>query len=89
MCDENGGLIFANRWHEETFGLPVTELMGEGWQSIIHPADQAVRRNRFNPPQNRERKNYHKPIGNAARLVCSNGEAGTFAASGFNDIKGT
>jgi PAS domain S-box-containing protein len=41
MCDENGALVFANRWHEETFGRPAAELMGEGWQSIIHPADQA------------------------------------------------
>ncbi len=40
MCDENGALIFANRWHEETFGRPADELMGEGWQSIIHPSDQ-------------------------------------------------
>ena len=40
MCDEDGALVFANRWHEETFGRPVTELMGEGWQSIIHPEDQ-------------------------------------------------
>ena len=40
MCDENGALVFANRWHEETFGRPATELMGEGWQSIIHPGDQ-------------------------------------------------
>jgi len=30
MCDEDGALVFANRWHEETFGRPVTELMGEG-----------------------------------------------------------
>ena len=41
MCDEQGALVFANRWHEETFGRPVTELMGEGWQNIIHPHDQA------------------------------------------------
>lgn len=40
MCDENGALVFANRWHEEMFGRPAAELMGEGWQSIIHPADQ-------------------------------------------------
>jgi PAS domain S-box-containing protein len=40
MCDQGGALVFANRWHEETFGRPVTELMGEGWQSIIHPEDQ-------------------------------------------------
>jgi PAS domain S-box-containing protein len=41
MCDEQGALVFANRWHEETFGRPVSELMGEGWQNIIHPQDQA------------------------------------------------
>ena len=41
MCDAQGALIFANRWHEETFGRPATELMGEGWQGIIHPEDQA------------------------------------------------
>ena len=41
MCDAQGALVFANRWHEETFGRPATELMGEGWQGIIHPADQA------------------------------------------------
>ena len=40
MCDEEGALVFANRWHEETFGRPASELMGEGWQSIIHPKDQ-------------------------------------------------
>jgi PAS domain S-box-containing protein len=40
MCDEEGALVFANRWHEETFGRPTAELMGEGWQSIIHPQDQ-------------------------------------------------
>jgi PAS domain S-box-containing protein len=40
MCDEKGALIFANRWHEETFGRPAAELMGEGWQNIIHPRDQ-------------------------------------------------
>ena len=40
MCDEDGALVFANRWHEETFGRPAAELMGEGWQSIIHPKDQ-------------------------------------------------
>jgi PAS domain S-box-containing protein len=41
MCDEKGALIFANRWHEETFGRPATELAGQGWQSVIHPLDQA------------------------------------------------
>jgi len=41
MCDEEGGLVFANRWHEETFGRPVSEMMGEGWLRIIHPRDQA------------------------------------------------
>ena len=41
MCDEDGALVFANRWHEETFGRPAAELMGEGWQSVIHPDDQA------------------------------------------------
>ena len=40
MCDQDGDLVFANRWHEEMFGRPATELMGEGWQHIIHPADQ-------------------------------------------------
>jgi len=40
MCDEEGALVFANRWHEETFGRPAAELMGEGWQGIIHPKDQ-------------------------------------------------
>jgi len=40
MCDEEGALVFANRWHEEMFGRPAVELMGEGWQSIIHPRDQ-------------------------------------------------
>ncbi|WP_420139382.1 PAS domain S-box protein [Sphingomonas sp.] len=40
MCDENGSLVFANRWHEETFGLPVSELMDSGWQRILHPDDQ-------------------------------------------------
>jgi PAS domain S-box-containing protein len=42
MCDERGALVFANRWHEETFGRPVADLMGEGWQAIIHPQDQAA-----------------------------------------------
>jgi PAS domain S-box-containing protein len=41
MCDEQAAMIFANHWHEETFGRPVSELMGEGWQTIIHPQDQA------------------------------------------------
>ncbi|WP_442679884.1 PAS domain S-box protein [Sphingomonas sp. ASY06-1R] len=41
MCDDNGSLIFANRWHEETFGLPVAELMDAGWQRILHPDDQS------------------------------------------------
>ena len=41
MCDEHGDLIFANRWHEQMFGRPAGELMGGGWQSIIHPEDQA------------------------------------------------
>jgi len=40
MCDEQGELVFANRWHEETFGRPPTELMGAGWQNVIHPDDQ-------------------------------------------------
>jgi PAS domain S-box-containing protein len=39
MCDAAGALIFANRWHEETFGRPAAELMGEGWREIIHPDD--------------------------------------------------
>ncbi len=41
MCDDKGALVFANRWHEETFGRPTAELMDGGWQSIIHPHDQA------------------------------------------------
>ncbi len=41
MCDERGALVFANRWHEETFGRATTELMGAGWQNIIHPQDQS------------------------------------------------
>ena len=36
-----------------------------------------------------ERVGYHKPIGKDARIVWADGEAGTFAASGCNDIKGT
>ena len=41
MCDENGALVFANRWHEQMFGRPATELEGAGWQKVIHPDDQA------------------------------------------------
>jgi len=41
VCDEEGDLAFANRWHEETFGRSVAELMGEGWQRILHPEDRA------------------------------------------------
>jgi PAS domain S-box-containing protein len=44
MCDEQGAMVFANRWHEELFGHPVADLEGQGWQRIIHPIDQA----RFN-----------------------------------------
>ena len=39
MCDAHGALVFANRWHEETFGRPVNELLGGGWQAILHPDD--------------------------------------------------
>jgi PAS domain S-box-containing protein len=42
MCDEHGALVFANRWHEQMFGRPATELEGAGWQKIIHPDDQAA-----------------------------------------------
>ena len=39
MCDALGELVFANRWHEETFGRPVHELLGGGWQTILHADD--------------------------------------------------
>jgi PAS domain S-box-containing protein len=39
LCDETGELVFANQWHEETFGLPLRELLGGGWQTILHPDD--------------------------------------------------
>lgn len=41
MCDADGQLMFANRWHEETFGRPVADLLGGGWQTVVHPADAA------------------------------------------------
>jgi PAS domain S-box-containing protein len=41
-CDAHGALVFANRWHEETFGRPVAALLGEGWQAILHPDDRAA-----------------------------------------------
>jgi PAS domain S-box-containing protein len=39
LCDETGELVFANQWHEETFGRPARELLGGGWQGILHPED--------------------------------------------------
>ncbi|WP_294392103.1 PAS domain S-box protein [uncultured Sphingomonas sp.] len=42
MCDQAGALIFANHWHEEMFGRAIDELMGGGWQQIIHPDDRAA-----------------------------------------------
>jgi PAS domain S-box-containing protein len=42
MCDEHGALIFANDWHEELFGRSPEEMKGQGWQRIIHPADQTM-----------------------------------------------
>ena len=39
LCDETGELVFANQWHEETFGIPARELLGGGWQTILHPDD--------------------------------------------------
>jgi PAS domain S-box-containing protein len=39
LCDENGALVFANQWHEETFGRTAGELLGGGWQAILYPAD--------------------------------------------------
>jgi len=39
MCDATGALVFANRWHEELFGRPLAELLGGGWQAILHPED--------------------------------------------------
>ncbi|WP_404710756.1 PAS domain S-box protein [Sphingomonas sp. MMS24-J13] len=39
LCDETGQLVFANQWHEETFGVPARELLGGGWQAILHPDD--------------------------------------------------
>lgn len=42
MCDDKAALVFANRWHEKTFGRPAAELMGDGWRDIIHHEDQAA-----------------------------------------------
>jgi PAS domain S-box-containing protein len=39
LCDESGELVFANRWHEETFGRSTGELLGGGWQGILHADD--------------------------------------------------
>ncbi|UAK24828.1 PAS domain-containing hybrid sensor histidine kinase/response regulator [Sphingomonas nostoxanthinifaciens] len=47
MCNADGDLIFANQWHERTFGRPVRDLFGGGWQDIIHPDDAAGFRRDF------------------------------------------
>jgi PAS domain S-box-containing protein len=41
LCDQTGELIFANQWHEETFGRTARELLGGGWTDILHPDDVA------------------------------------------------
>jgi len=39
MCDASGELVFANRWHEETFGRPAQAFLGAAWHEVIHPDD--------------------------------------------------
>jgi PAS domain S-box-containing protein len=41
LCDETGELVFANQWHEETFGKQARELLGGGWTNILHADDVA------------------------------------------------
>jgi PAS domain S-box-containing protein len=41
MCDADGELVFANRWHEETFGRPAGAFLGAAWHDVIHPDDVA------------------------------------------------
>ena len=55
--------------------------------ATCHRGDRRSARFRSNPTQSREkdeRSGYHKRIGNAARLLSPECEAGTFAASGCN-----
>ena len=39
LCNDTGELVFANRWHEETFGRPAGDLLGGGWLEILHGED--------------------------------------------------
>ena len=47
MTDQDGAMVFANRAFEESAGVPVDELLGNGWVDFLHPDDiPAVREKR-------------------------------------------
>lgn len=47
MTDRTGAMVFANRAFEESAGVPISALMGNGWVSFLHPDDiPAVREKR-------------------------------------------
>ena len=39
MTDEAGQVTFANMHYDHVFGRPATEMLGEGWASIVLPED--------------------------------------------------
>jgi PAS domain S-box-containing protein len=44
LCDAQGGIEFVNRNYLEFFGVTLDEVLGPGWQPLVHPddADQYV-----------------------------------------------
>jgi len=39
VSDAEGRMIFANRHYQTVFGVPATEMLGDGWQRVVIPAD--------------------------------------------------
>jgi PAS domain S-box-containing protein len=37
--DAEAQITFANRWYEEVFGRPASDMAGSGWRRVIHPED--------------------------------------------------
>jgi PAS domain S-box-containing protein len=42
MSDLDGNLVFVNRCYEKFFGVPVTEMLGTGWQRAVLTEDLKV-----------------------------------------------
>jgi PAS domain S-box-containing protein len=69
MTDAQGQYTFANMHHDYLFGRPAQAMLGEGWQSVVHPEDIDAYAARF-----RAAFGERRPFSAEVRVIDRNGD---------------